>query len=88
MSFESGTRYTAEELRKLVFKGFRPAIGSVVVRNFEMFVSSKQEAIDGWTAWVLLEDKEAWVLCPRCAARATKMMTKRWWQFWKRQPRD
>jgi hypothetical protein len=92
-SSETGTRYTGKEFQKLLSKGFKPeggTGGAGLLAIAKAGGASERQAIELWKQECarLGMFSTDWLLCPKCAARASDIMAKpagrRWWQFWKR----
>jgi hypothetical protein len=72
---EKGTGYTAEEFRRMVFQqGFQPDETSIQL-SIAMGIS-RQEAINQWKNVLVAGSTTGWLLCPKCAARASRYMYK------------
>ena len=62
-----GTGYTADEFRRLVSMGFEPP---------EIVKAGGPKVISDWKNILVAGSSTAWMLCPTCAARASRYMHK------------
>ena len=67
-TWDEGTGYTSDEFRTIVRKGFEPA-PSVILRG--------PSAVQGWKNGLVANSTTGWLLCPTCAARASRYLPKR-----------
>jgi lysophospholipase len=75
-SFETGTTYTAEEFRKLVSKGFKPEDGAGRAAVLALAKATSLSEHQAYELVVKEAGTDGWLLCPSCAARASKIMPK------------
>ena len=72
---EEGTGYTAKEFRRMVLEmGFGPD-ESMINSHVAMGIS-RQEAINQWKNVLVAGSATGWLLCPKCATRASKYLYK------------
>jgi sugar lactone lactonase YvrE len=72
---KEGTGYTAEEFRKMVFSmGFEP--DENIINAHVAMGRSRYEAIDEWKNVLVAGSSTGWLLCPKCAARASRYLYK------------
>ena len=69
-SWELGTGYTADEFRTLVARGFEP--DEALVRQAALRGVSRDFAIRQWKDDLVAHSTTGWLLCPSCAARASR----------------
>jgi len=71
---EVGTGYTAGEFRRLVSMGFEP--DNNVIQMYQAMGITRAEAIGQWKNVLVAGSSTGWLLCPKCAARASRYMYK------------
>ena len=72
---QEGTGYTAEEFRRMVFQlGFQPDESTIQLH--QSFGVSRQEAINQWKNVLVAGSSTGWLLCPKCALRASNYIYK------------
>jgi len=73
-SYETGTCYTAREFRLLVSQGFMPEDGAA---RAGVQLVAKLSGVSERQAYAMVVEEagtDGWLLCPRCAARAGKLL--------------
>ena len=69
-SWLEGTSYTADEFRGLVARGFEP--DDVIARQAALHGITRDFAVRQWKDDLVVRSTTGWLLCPTCAARATR----------------
>lgn len=73
-TWEEGTGYTAAEFRKMVALGLGPA--ETMLSLSEAMGTPRQQAISQWKNGLVAQSTTGWLLCPACAAIASRYMRK------------
>lgn len=73
---KTATCYTGQEFQKLVSKGLKPEDGAGRVGMLALAKLSGRSEQEVWQQVVDQSSSTGWLLCPRCADRATKIISK------------